>query len=471
MTKIDRRKFLLNASSLLGVSSFMMPSITWAAPDDPKPSSKRFLLNIHFGSGCGIANGLVQPVKKGDWPTGFFRRGSNENAQNPLLNSHTGAGNLIFTDYNKFMADMSEHMCLMNGTPQVLDHGSARNLQTAGSKIKGVSPEWVMAVAQNMKMQGYSNPLAITDGFKSKSVSDASLMLAGSFAQFKTITSDSSSVAKGGQFDSIWKVLKDSYKEASLDTTDMSENLSSDAVFQIETLVKGMPALKELENDGSFRNLENKLSKNSIAKVLEQTQDKQAILDNWNPKVKDQLVLAGLLAKSGLASGMTIKAAGEDRHGGGADVETARNASATWAKIYQLWSWIKEEGMQNDVAIVVTQEFARSPYNSNYMDIPILTKDGRQTVRCFGRDHGLFMGKMVINANVAPASRVGRIGENLTPQAAMDLSGRPDTSLAGHVSVDLMGSMLMRIFPELFPSERMVRKHWPNFKEVAALLK
>ena len=43
--------------------------------------------------------------------------------------------------------------------------------------------------------------------------------------------------------------------------------------------------------------------------------------------------------------------------------------------------------------------------------------------------------------NVSPASKVCRIGDNLTAQAAIDLTRRPDTSLGAHVLVNLMGSM------------------------------
>jgi hypothetical protein len=153
---IDRRLFLRHSSSALGFS--LLPTTFWSQIASSAQRKNKFFLNIHFGSSCSIASGLVQPVKKGEWPVGTFRRGSAEFSQNPLLNLHYQEGNLIFTDYHKFLASMADDMCLMNGTPQSLAHGEARSLQLTGFKGAGMGPEWAMAVSEQTKHK--DNPIA-----------------------------------------------------------------------------------------------------------------------------------------------------------------------------------------------------------------------------------------------------------------------------------------------------------------------
>jgi hypothetical protein len=215
------------------------------------------------------------------------------------------------------------------------------------------------------------------------------------------------------------------------------------------------------------------LSQDELVKLVANCAERNEIANNgygdWF--FKERLLLAGVLAKTGLANGMSVDVMNDDHHIGGADVWTARSAAAKWAAISQFWSWVKSVNLQNDIMIIVSQDFSRSPYNQYYNDINIVDPSGKPiSVRAPGRDHGLPMGMMFINGNVPKAGRVGFVGSNMVPQATKDTAGTIDSSGSAYLSQNMVGSMLMRCFDDLFPTERMVRKHWPTFKEIAPIL-
>lgn len=123
--------------------------------------------------------------------------------------------------------------------------------------------------------------------------------------------------------------------------------------------------------------------------------------------------------------------------------------------------------------IVVGQEFARSAYTkkavASQYQVNVPTAAGSTTpVTAWGREHSLAMGMMFINANVPAKGRIGMIGDGLTPLASIDAKGTIDLKKPAYNSQSMVGSMLMRVFPDLFPSARMVSKHWSGFSEIDA---
>ncbi|RYZ88028.1 MAG: DUF1501 domain-containing protein [Proteobacteria bacterium] len=442
-------------------ASLIMNRKAFGQEDAPNPKSNKFLLYVHFGSACGMASGLIQPVAPNVWPRGFFQDGAPNGSNNPLLNQHTVAGQMFFHDYLKFLAPLAPEMCLVNGTPQSLDHGVAKNLQTRGNQLSTVSAEWAMAVGQFMKTDQRRNPMVVTEGVKAASVGDITQIRARSIQDFKTITSDTEALYKKN-LDPFWEVLKGRFADVTPGTVTINSSLAGAAKYQINTLTKGLPELDSASSD--IRALDALLNGASLNKMIAGCADRQEIEAARNETFRAQLILAGTLAKTGLASGMTVEPLYEDMHSGGSDVITARRASAAWAYIALFWQWVKSAGLQDDVLIVVGQEFARSPYNKDSMNLTVKDAAGANiTVNAAGRDHGLSMGTMFIGSKVPSNGRIGMIGENMAPQATRDSKGTIDASGAPFTGVNIVGSMLMRSFDDLFPTERMVRKHWPDF--------
>ncbi|RYZ54142.1 MAG: hypothetical protein EOP07_16500 [Proteobacteria bacterium] len=466
---INRRNLLKSGVAATTMTAFMNNRL-FAEEDAPHPKSNKFLIYIHFGSSCGAANGLLQPIKPGSWPTGFFQNGAPVQSNNPLLNTHTQAGGLVLHDYLKFLAPMANEMCLVEGTSQSLDHNVAALLQKRGAGSTSISPEWSMGVTQFMRTDKRLNPMVLTRGNKTHSVTDVTPVAANSIDEFKVITSDVNTIPKDG-LDPIWNTLKNRFKKPGMSSVITEASLEANSSYQLNTLKTGLPELSAAQAD--ITALRAMLAQGEITKLIAGCADKAAIgnVANGDGGFKEKLILAGILAKTGLANGMSIDAFGDDLHGGGADVTTARNASAKWASISQFWAWIKAANLQNDVMIVVGQEFARSPYNPAVQDINIVDASGKTvTVKSPGRDHALCMGMMFINGNVPKAGRIGFVGNNMVPQATKDAIGTIDSSGAPYTSENMVGSMLMRCFDDIFPTERMVRKHWPTFKEISPIL-
>lgn len=457
---ILHRRNLLRMAGGSAASLLMAPHIR-AAEDVPAPRSNKFLLYVHFGSSCGMANGLIQPQKPNAWPLGMFQEGKAAGSNNPLINQHTAAGNMFFHDYLKFLAPMANEMCLVNGTPQSLDHGVAKNLQTRGNQLATVSAEWAMGVGQFMKTDARKNPMVITEGVKASSVPDITSIRARSMDQFRDITTDVELINKR-PLNPYWEVMKGRFAKANLDSVNVAKGLPDAARYQIDTLTKGLPELAMAGAD--TRALDVMLNGDNLHKMIDPSADHQEIDAARNETFRAQLILAGTLAKTGLASGMTVEPLYEDAHAGGSDVISARKASAAWAYIALFWQWVKSVGLQDDVMIIVGQEFARSPYNKDSMIIPVKDASGATIqVNAAGRDHGLSMGTMFIHSKVPKNGRIGLIGDNMVPQATSDIKGTLDASGAPYTSTNIVGSMLMRCFDDLFPTERMVRKHWPEF--------
>ncbi|MBC7662162.1 MAG: hypothetical protein H7249_20895 [Chitinophagaceae bacterium] len=480
---INRRRLLKSAIAGSSAVALMNESL-FATEDAPNPKSNRFLLYIHFGSSCGVANGLLQPLAPNKWPTGFFNSGMEGQAANPFLNMHTQSEGLVFHDYMKFLAPMAKDMCLVEGTSQSLDHNVARLLQMRGSPTASSSPEWAMGVTEFMRTSANLNPMVITAGTKTSSVADVTAVVSPNIANFTSITSDPATIAAGG--DPIWNVLKNRFKNPALSSVIADASLNSSATYQLDTLKAGLPQLAKASAD--IKALTAALAADSTAKVLADLRDKDAVtaLNTRDTGFRDSLILAGILAKTGLANGMTINAIADDLHIGGADVATARSASSKWAMIMLFWNWITENKLNNDVMIVIGQEFARSPYNAatqaftmaNGAGQPLLDAKGAPMVdasgkpiilKAPGRDHSLCMGTMFINSGVPSGGRIGFVGSNMTPQATKDAKGTIDATAMPYTSDNIVGSMLLRVYPDLFPTERMVRKHWPTFKEITPI--
>ncbi|MBC7533164.1 MAG: DUF1501 domain-containing protein [Oligoflexus sp.] len=466
MSKINRRD-ILKYSSMLAVAGVPFGDVVWADEDRPIPKTNRFMIYIHFGSQCGIANGLIQPQKAGEWPLGFFQPGAAAAAVNPLLNKHTVSGNMIFHDYMKFLAPMTDHMSLVNLNPQSLDHGVASLFQMCGNSIAAAGVEWPMAVAQNMKGFKNLNPMVITSGLKTLPVTDITPVQAGSVADFASITSDASSIPKG-KLDPIWKATVEQYKNSKLGTVDLEASLGNTVDYELNTLTKGLPELAASQAD--ITTLNTMLGAAKVNMLIADCAERTAIAGNADQGTRNKFILAGILAKTGIASGMRMDLIGDDAHFGGADISSARNAAGKWALISLFWDWVKSVGLQDDIMIVVGQEFARSPYNSNTIEQTYIDASGAtQTIKTPGRDHGLSAGMMFINAGVPKSGRIGSVSSNLVSVPTKDAKGSPDNSGIAYVSHNIMGSMLMRIYPELFPTERMVRKHWPSFIEIGMI--
>lgn len=463
---MDRRT-LIKAGLAFGGTRILFKDSLLLADDTPMPKGKRFVIYLHFGSACGANSGLVQPLKAGQWPIGHFQAGKVAGSNNPLINQHTQAGRMVFHDYNKFMADISDDMCLVSGTPQNLDHAVGSTIQKCGSTSFAITPEWGMALTQNMKTAATPNPMMISNSRKTFSVPDVTVIRANSFDEFKRITRDVEGLPRVAQ-DPLLLALKRRFEQLNLKTTLTDKSLVDAANYQLTTLAAGLTELNDAQGD--FEELTRALAKDSVTKLVSVCAEAQEIEKEAQDSFRNQLILAGILAKTGIACGMNIDLMSEDTHATGSDYTTPRMAAGRWALINLFWKWVRSVNLQDEVMIIVNQEFGRSPYNKLGTDVQITTREGSKKIFSPGRDHGLHMGTMFINGKVPRNGRVGIVSDNLSPLAGKDCNGTPDKEAGAYTIERIMGSMFMRVYPDLFPTEEAVKVHWPNFKVIPPIL-
>ena len=450
---------------IAGAGAAGLTTRLWAGPEDIQLGDRKpFLIYVHLGSSCGISSGLVQPTKAGEWPTGFFNFGKAGESVNPLLNKHTQAGNLIFHEYNKCLAPIADDLCLINGDPGSLDHNVARTLQMLGGQLQGVSPEWPMAVTQHIKTEANQNPVCISSGLKSYSTRDIALFEANSMAQLKNLTQDTQWIPKG-DFSPIWKTFQNRFKGNGIGSVKLESEDAAANTYNMQTLLEGLEPLYLESTDAAVQSLAQATNDANFNRLKADNPDKAAVQPL--PRLRNQMILAGVLAKLGLSGGISIFEDGQDKHAGGADVDTARYASTRWIYLTLLWEWLKAEKMTEDVMIVVGHEFGRTPYNTRSIVRRITNAQGeRQEFTTPGRDHGLHFGMMFFNKNVPKNGRIGNVMQNLVPAGGTDLKGGVNPELTAFNSSQIVGNMLMRVYPGLFPTERIVRKHWQDFTEI-----
>lgn len=471
--KNNRRSFLQNISGTM-LGSLLVPHRSLFANTEIIRSlgqRKPFFLYIHFGSACGLSSGLVQPNDVGNWQKGVFYADSakqNSPSNNPLMNDHikpTGS-DLILHQYNKWLSPIATDCTLYNGQSISLDHNVARPLRLTGSPKLNISPEWGMALSQNASIANGMVPFVITQAAKAASTPNITNLQASNLTEFKELSTEHPSVPfLAKEFSDVYvqRFMKKQLNGVQINKADQ-ESLAS----QLDTLRQGVLP----ETPGPVRELEAILSDREFNNNLRRSNS------DWrdirpNPAFKENLLLAASLALTGVGTSLTIGNGGHDDHAGGSDVVTARSTAAKWIYISEFWKWVKKQGLDQDVVIVISHEFGRTPYNRTEAEFPVIldpNSNTRTNINSPGRDHSPHMGMLVINSHPNRSfkgQRFGYISDNFVPRRGNSSEGEKGGE--GYLSVDLIGSTLMAVFPELFPTERIVRKHWNAFIEIPEL--
>ncbi|RZI55240.1 MAG: hypothetical protein EOP14_06860 [Pseudomonas sp.] len=321
--------------------------------------------------------------------------------------------------------------------------------------------------------------MVLSSGNKTGSVPDIVPVSADTLDDFKTVTRDVSQIPNIVGDPTLAR-LKARFAQSSLGSVLLDKNLGNATGYQLDTLAVGLAELSQAQAE--IANMDKFFGETNTKALLEGCAEKDIALKTLgyggalfpppNP-FREKLKLAGIMAKTGLANGMTISLnrGFEDTHVGGAEVGTARNAASYWLLIAEFWQWVKSAKLQDDVMIVITHDFTRTAYNGYKSSSAEVTDLSGKKVNVVtpGRDHALAMGMMFINGKVPRSARVGVVTDNIAPVAGKDTKGGIDLNAQPYLSHNIIGSMLMRVYDDLYPTERMVRKHWPTFQEIPLL--
>ncbi len=211
-----------------------------------------------------------------------------------------------------------------------------------------------------------------------------------------------------------------------------------------------------------------------------------------NNTLVNQLQLAAAMIQSKLGAGMSIGLPGDDYHltsvsgvsrtsdnsssysvqvGNGSESRTARRGAATWAAIRLFWDYVKSIGMEDDVIVICSHEFTRTAANDATHKQTIFTPTGggsgevEQLVDIFGKDHRAVAGYQIITGAFNGSKRYGTVADSFVAAATSDPLGTIDTSAVSFNSRDIIGSILYKFDPSLFPrGDRDVRLYYgPDF--------
>jgi hypothetical protein len=78
-----------------------------------------------------------------------------------------------------------------------------------------------------------------------------------------------------------------------------------------------------------------------------------------------------------------------------------------------------------------------------------------------------------LNGKVPSQSRLGGIGDYYTPAPTKGLNGELDATAPAYTAQQMVCSMLLRVWPEIFKDQRYIRQFYPTFAEkdvIASLL-
>ncbi|MDE3269866.1 MAG: hypothetical protein OYH77_06245 [Pseudomonadota bacterium] len=515
--KLSRQDFL----KLLQQCAVALPAASLLRPQAYSSSNKhdKFLLYIHFGSADGLTTGMIQPQEVvvdgasanfsqvGKWPQGLFWEnntilesskyfGTAKGGQsiNPNVNLHYKDGKLIFNEYSKVLQPIKDHLCMAVGNARSLAHQDAASFQITGNRFGSDSGTWVAKLAQATSASGSANVVfspkigsqasVYTQIFSSKGAANdkVALISADSLDEIAAVLSDAEGIpAADGDALRYWDILKKLNSSGG-----RYQSTRQSANFYIDNLLTGADEFaatssmrREIEASINMDKCKELLTASSLPNGKVCDIPSYIYTNNTALAMLKDLQLAAGLAISKKAKGMLMSFGEHDAHGGGSSINVPRHASVLYAGVRLLWELIKSHNLQDKVMIIISHDFTRTAYNgrenaSNPHSITYRTPSGLQQMQLYphGNDHLQAMAMLFINANVPAASRIGGIHDNYTAFASDDSSGIPNTAVAPYTSNDLVGTMLMRCFSDLFNNVSSTREFLPDFDQpIAWLLK
>ncbi len=489
----------------------------------------KFLLYIHFGSADGLTSGMLQPhdvvidgtdtnlTANGSWQKNLFWDSNTlilatsqykglvnpNHSINPNVNIHykDSGSNLIFNEYSKVLHPIREHICFACGNSRSLSHHDAAAFQITGGRFNAARGSWVANFAQALcGNDKFANIVAAPDFssvresfytkiFNNKGIDNdkVALINATSIEEIIGILSDAEGIPEAdGDALKFWQTMHKISGSGSPSYAVIKDSVN----FYVDNLLAGLP---ELAPDSPLReNIEKNITATVLKNILNDSSlpsgnvcDVEAETESSKDtvaKLINNLQLAAGMAATQRAKGMMFAWGDHDCHSHGSSLDTPRHAAVLFAAINMFWQWVKAQKMQDDVLVIVSHDFSRTPYNSreityqNETDKPIIKARAAggaindHRVIPVGNDHQSVMGMLFVNGNVPAAGRIGGISDNYLAFGSDDTAGIPNLNTAPYTSDELVGTMLMRCFSDVFKDEKTLQEFFPNFKAPIAWL-
>lgn len=465
--KLNRRQ-LLDLFTKAGTVSLVGGALPGQLSLGAEGSDNKFCIYIHMGSWSGMAAGLLQPQDVGKYPRGVFYTNNNNGSSNPNINVHHKDGNLIFNNYTKVLAPISDHICFSVGNPMSIAHQVARSYQQTGGNQNSKNSAWVTGVAQALTDVYPKTGIVQATGMGGQlnaATSNVTVVSGGTTNAFRQSFEDLPQVPRGPMAEAFFTQQQEIYK-----TNHAYANIPNSTIVSashaVESLSKGIPELAP--NSPMIQQINTAISRARVDQVIDaeitNANDGAGVKGRAYNNLLNQLKLAAALAKGKYAQGLFVQLDLQDFHEGGADVITARSASQVFAQLNVFWQWVKSQSLQDDIMVIVGHEFSRTAYNGRRGGAMPVVSGGQQVqVVAQGKDHWPVMGMVFLNGKVPPKSRIGGIQDGYLAAGSSGLDGVPNPDIPAYSSTQLVGSMLMRVWPDIFPNEATVKKFWLGF--------
>ena len=461
----------------------------------------KFMLYIHFGSADGLTTGMLPPreivvdgnnsslPKIGAWPRGLFEQDKVAESINPNVNLHykDQGKSLIFNEYSKVLQPIQDSICMAVGNSRSLSHHDAAAFQITGGRFGNSKGSWVANLAQALR--GSDNFVNVVAAASAASVRETiyasifndtghrnrnvALINAASLDEVSTILADPTGIPHAdSDAQQFWRTLQSINAGGSGKYAAMRQSIG----YYVANLVAGAP---ELVAGSSLRSgIEAALHSDAVKAALNDSSlpggavcdvEEKMLASKAVAQLIANLQLAAGLVGSRRAKGMLFSYGDHDTHGGGSSSQTPRHASILFAAVRIFWEWVKAQGRQDDVMVVISHDFTRTAYNSKSRgshDLQVRQATGvnAASLTTKGTDHQQIMSMMFINNNVPTAGRIGAIIDNYTAFGSQNAQGIADTDIAPYTSDTLIGAMLMRCFSDVFKDEAAVQEFFPTFK-------
>lgn len=509
--KFLNRRQLLNQLTVAGCSSTLLgfdPHRFLTSPQayatDKAKTSSKFLILIHAGSYDGIGLGLIQGLgmtgskdKYGNrliqYQNGLFDKGTPNPlgpSANPYLNTGTQVGPLVLHEYVRCLTPIAKHLAVCVGNRHSIDHGVAASITQMGAQMGKGNPNFTVGFSQALTNHGYdpsfvlgNSSLAyqLTSGIKDVGYVDATTI-----GQFKDGVSDNTKLS-GQQIPLDQPISQIFTKHTAEYSSNYIQNhyrnglaVANAHSAYLKSISKGLNGIEGFTT--AQKELEAALTKQRLLDLMSHLPATEAE-EVYKSRVGflSQMQLAGAMAASKFANGMTIFLNGGDQHSGGAEVDAGRLGGNIMGTLRLFWDWVVSRNLENEVMVAVSHDFSRSPYNSlrsnnetiRKVYLPDGGKGTETVVNCPGRDHNITFGLAILHGQAGANGtgiRLGNTGDGYNPFPTSDLKGSLNYNGDGYRTEDLMCSMLMRCYPDLFPDFRLTKRVWRSFEKPIDLI-
>lgn len=484
LSEMDRRTFFTGLGSFLAYPALSSTGILLPSSMATAATDNYFFLQIETSSMCGRSLGpdlWNKPTTAGGtgWVKGQWSKTAVNAINNPLLDAHTvyqyGSRSMTFHTYSKVLmdGDIPKNLAFTQNKSVGVGHGTTHQDRGGNKNNCTFATGFAQAAkgsASVALVSGGHNPNAATPNVVSIPATSYS-------TAFKDSVGGLNSMA------SLWSTYRtQNFNQTIPGLVEASEALG--IATYMDNFAKGVPPALLA---GSTEELEVKIYVNK-SRVFEKLRahigaddatetGKIIALFNLQPEwtaLINDFVIAGVLALTGFSKSMTTRIrSNHDLHNpgpsGSAEVFTARAGALTWA-IFACWvDYIKAKKLEDKVLVRFVPEFSRTPMQGRYgqrdMGETVVIDGASTKIMSSGFDHSPYTYNVWWGGRVPGCAKFGSFGENFTAFGSSDANGVFDPNIPLPKSADLVGSMFMKCFPELFPPDDLsrMRSFWADF--------